>query len=338
MKRFTNVNIKKEHKKKIRTLIIGIILILASFGFKCWELQTIENANEKITDLNSIIISKEEKTSKKAYLDAKSIPYKFAVYEDTTDSYYIVSDGTYLYIVYMSPTDYEKLNKKDIKENPIRIEGVTATTTKDIQKLAIDAYNQGLKPEEKLTLADFKNYFGEVYLNMTVQDSSVAAIPVALFILSLMFGVIILIVALAELISFNKAIKKLDGVAIDDLDKEMNDKEAFYYDRAHLYLTEHYIINFGGFTKIIKYEDILWMYKFEQRTNGIKTAQSLKVLTTDCKTSTIANIDLVTKKKREVYDEICNTIYNKNNKILVGYTKENIKAMKEKVKELRKNK
>jgi len=37
----------------------------------------------------------------------------------------------------------------------------------------------------------------------------------------------------------------------------------------------------------------------------------------------------VTKKSKLVFDEITDTILNKNNKILVGYNKENKKKIKE---------
>jgi len=338
MKKITNKNVQKEYRSKVITLVIGIVLLVISFACQLWEQKTIDEANKKMTDLNSIIVSKGEKADKKAYLDAQTIPYKFAVYDDTTDSYYIVADSKYMYIVYMTTADFNKLNKKDIEKNPIRIEGVTKQTTKDIKELAIDAYNEGIEEEEKISLADFNNYFGEVYLDLTVTDNAVATLPVACFILTLIFGIIVFIIGLYGVLNFQRTIRKLDATMIDDLNNEMEDKEAFYYQRAHLYLTRNYIINFGGSFRVIPYKDILWMYKFEQRTNGIKTAQALKVLTNSGKTYAVANMDIVTKKSKAVFEEIWETIYNKNNKIVLGYTKENIQAMKEKVKEIKKSK
>lgn len=339
MNNFTNVNIKKEYKKKIINLIIGVVLIILALGCKVWQNKEIEKAIANTKDLNSIIVKKEgKKEGLPSYLNVKSKPFKFAVYDDTTNSYYIVSDGKYLYVLYMTLSDFRKLNVDTITEKAIKVEGVTAPTTIDIKKLAIEVYNEGLEDAEKLTLADYDNYFGSVYLDLTRDiGTNVAPIPWTLFFFLTIIGVIVLIVALAELISFKKAIKKLADHEIEDLDKELNKDSAFYYQKAHLYLTDHFIVNFGGFLRIIRYEDILWMYKFEQRTNGIKTSQNLKVLTKDGKTSSIANIDVVTKAKREVFDEIANTIASKNNKILIGYTEENIKAMKEKVKEIKRN-
>lgn len=337
MKKIKNENVRKEYKTKLRTLIIGLIFIAIAFVFKFLGDQEIAKANDNIKDLNSVILSKGEKTDQKAYLNVQSKPYKFAVYEKTVNSYYIVSDNKYMYIVYMSPSDYTKLNTTNIKNTPVRVEGITKATTQDIKKLAIDGYNYGREASEKLTMADFNNYFGEVYLDLTIEDTPIATIQYSVFALGMLFGNIIFLVGLVETLIFVRGIKKLDATKLEELDSEMAEKEAFYYKRAHLYLTRNYIINFGGTFRVIPYKDILWMYKYEQRTNGIKTAQCLKVLVNTGKTYNIANVDIITKKSRDIFEEIWETIVTKNPKVTVGYTPENIKEMRAKVKEIKKN-
>ena len=74
------------------------------------------------------------------------------------------------------------------------------------------------------------------------------------------------------------------------------------------------------------------MYSYEQRTNGIKTSQAIRVMNNEGKTYTIATITAMTKAQKAVYDEIWNTIISKNSNIKLGYTKENIKEMKERFK------
>lgn len=323
----------------IRNVIISIFLLLLAVLCLYIKSAMITKANKNISSLNSVIISSDEnKEDKKAYIDANTIPYKFAIYDNTTDSYYIVMDENYMYVVYMSTKDFDKLNTEDIYNNKVRIEGITKTTTKDIKELAIEAYNDGVEnDEDKLTLADYDNYFGSVHLDMTKNDNAVATIPFALFFLFLIAGLVLLIISLIRLFNFHNSIKKIGYMNIDSIDREMNDKNAFYYDKAHLYLTEHYIVTFESGFHAIKYEDIIWMYPFVQRVNGIKSSQSIKVLANNGKTYTIATIDVITKKKKEIYNEIWDTIINKNEKIVLGYTKENIKKMNEKVREIRKN-
>lgn len=339
MKKFTNSNIKKEIQKKYLNIVIAILIIAVSFIFLYLERKTTEELESKVTDLNSIIVGFETKNDQKSYINAASIPYKFAGYDDTTDSYYIVFDDKYMYVAYMTEKQFNKLNNEDIYENPIRIQGITKTTTDDVKEIAIEAYNTNMeKEEDKLSITDFDNYFGPVYLDMTTNSSSLANVYLLIFILLLFGGIIYLLVVIIQLIKFYLGIKKIDETQIEDIDNEMNKDSAFYYEKAHLCLTDNYIINFGGTFRIIKYQDILWIYPFEQRVNGIKSAQSIKVLTNNGKTYTIASIEVITKKKKEVFDEIFNTILNKNNKMLIGYTDENIKTMKDKVKEIKNNK
>lgn len=332
MKKFTNQNIQKEEKLLTRRIIICLVIILATFSLVVAANIISKKTNEEITDLNSIIMSEGEKTEKKAYLDIKSVPYEFAVSEDIIESYYMVSDGEYLYIAYMGPEDFEKLNKEDIKENPIRIEGITRQTEEEIKKLAIETYNEGLEEEQKITLNEFDSYFGDVYLNMAVEENSMVTTLEAIFFIAIFTEVILLIVFVCQLIKYKRSISKMEDSLIEELDNEMNDTNAFYYEKTHMYLTNKYIINFNGEFVVINYKDIVWMYAYEQRTNGIKTTQAIKVMTNEGKTYTIATIDVISKSKKEIYNEIWNTIISKNNTIALGYTKENIKEMKEKYK------
>ena len=52
-------------------------------------------------------------------------------------------------------------------------------------------------------------------------------------------------------------------------------------------------------------------------------------MTKDGKKHTIATINLITKAKKEIFDEIWKTISSKNPEIKMGFTQENIKEMKE---------
>ena len=329
MEKFTNTNIKKENRFMIKRLIAFIIVLAISFVFAIWRQEIIDTVNNEMTDLDSIIVSSEEKTNKKAYVDVKAIPYEFAVSEETINSYFMIFDGTYLYIAYMSPSDFEQLNNEEIENNPVRIEGITYEITDEIKEIAIEAYNEGLEENEQIADADFNSYFGSVYLNTTVDESDVGTLQLFLFLIFFLIGLIGTVLSAYELIRFRRSISKMDISLIEELDSEMNNPDAFYYEKAHLYLTNKYIINFNNRFVVIDYQDIVWMYPYTRRTNGIKTTQSIRVQTEEGKTYTIAEIEFITKAKKEAYNEIWNTIVSKNNKIVLGYTQENIKEMKE---------
>ena len=54
-------------------------------------------------------------------------------------------------------------------------------------------------------------------------------------------------------------------------------------------------------------------------------------MTKDGQTHEIAAIDIATRTKKELYGEIWNTIIAKNNRIILGYTKEAEEEAKERI-------
>lgn len=333
MKKFTNKNVQKEVNKMIRNIIIFFIIILIAIGFGIWGQKVVNKTNSEIQYLDDIIVSYDsDKINKKAYLNIANTPYEFATNDETIYSYYIVSDGELLYIAYMGSGDFATLNKEDIKENPVRVEGITHQITDDIKELALEAYNIGLTEEDKITSADFASYFGSVYLDITEDSGSVAKLQFYLLFVFAIVGIVGIIASLVGLFRFKNSINRMDLMLIEELDSEMNDENAFYYNKAHLYLTNKYVINFDGKFVAIDYEDIVWMYPYEYRVNGVKSSQAIMIMDNMGKVTRIANIEVITKAKKEIYNEIWNTIIRKNNKIVLGYTKENIKEMNEKYK------
>lgn len=322
MKKFTNVNILQEMKRLNKNIVIAFVLIVVGIALGVWSCFIIQEAYNTAKPLNDIIMSEEDQEYKVATLNIQRKPFQFAIQDGNPNSYYIVMDDTYMYIAYMSEYDYTLLNKEDIKENPVQVKGITKLISQEIKELALEAYNEGLEEEEQLTMADFDSYFGNIYLDITQEDSEIAIFQTIGSMLFLLLGTILLIVFVVQKIHFNTNIKKMEEDFIEKLDEEMNSSNAFYYKNTHLYLTENYIINFSGMFKVISYKDVIWMYSMVYRTNGIKTKQSIKVMTKNGKTYEIAAIDVLTKAKKEIYDEIWNTIISKNNNIILGYTKE----------------
>lgn len=128
------------------------------------------------------------------YLDVKNTALLFAGFDDKKEYYYFVTDGTYVYIAYMDEATYKENFENDGKDN-IRIYGYTYTTTKDVKQIAIDTYNEmyELKGDEALTVADFSNYFGSVYMNMTDNLSNETGICDMLGFITFITGMIMLI-------------------------------------------------------------------------------------------------------------------------------------------------
>lgn len=331
MKRFTNEKFLKQSKKISKSLWWWAICLLAAFALVLWGYEASTKESD-IEPLNDIIISNaSDKTNKEAYIDVEDIPYLFAEYDNRSEKYYIVLDDQYMYIAFMGLSDFSKLNHESIYENPIRVTGVTKGITKDVRDLALEYYNETRENEEdKLGVADFENYFGDVYLDMTVVPSKSGDTQYAF---AAIFGVIAIIGFLISgiyIFVYHHKIKKLDDETAKRLDDAMNDKNSFFYERANLFLTPNYIIQIAGGLSYIDYQDMIWVYRYELRQNGIKTQQSIRVMTKDGKIHNICNVDALTKKSNAVYDEILETIASKKENLIIGYSKEARNEVKEK--------
>lgn len=324
MKRVNNELLKKEFKKTKNNLIIGLVFFVLAIGssFLIYYEEKLKDKSKDTVYLNEVIEG-DANADVKVSLNVADTPYRFATYtNDTSKAYYVIYDGKYYYIAYLSSSDYNDLaNKKDLKENNATIYGETKIVTSDIKKLAVEWYNK--THDKKITSSDFEDMFGGVYIDVT-NESTLTVILAITAMISYICSFSFIIVYFVRNSKIKKVFGKLEDDELAKIEKELEDKDTFHYERAHIILTKNYLICFGGNIYIMKYNDIFWVYEHRLKQNGITTQKSLFVLTKDGKTVSILNVDGVTKKSTAVLREVMETIANKNEKILIGYTKENI--------------
>lgn len=327
MKEVKSKQIQDILKKAKTNLVVWIIVAICSMAIVA--LSVFMNDFRKSTSLHEILAAGESPENKLVHVEVSEKPYVFAYYPgDNTGKFYFLMDEEYMYVGFLSEKTFKELDVDSINENHVTVKGMTKTIPSDIKKLALEAYNEAVDKENQLTSSEFGDYFGLIYLDETETDY--------MQVILLLVGVIGWFAGLAGTISqiivvvrLNKTIKKFDEKEWETINKEMESDDAFYYKNAKLALTKNYIIDFAGGFKPIKYRDILWMYKYEYRYNGVKTQVSIILYTEDKKRHVIAALPGYTKKSKEVNKEIMETIMQKNEKMLVGYTKENRNRMKE---------
>lgn len=324
MKDFTNEHVGKEYNKFKNMLLIGVAFYVLAIVVICWAY--FKGPDEGVS-LHDLILNNPV-SNKVGYLDTVSEPYAFAYYPGETSKFYFVMDNDYIYVAKMNSNDYNRL-KSATEENPIRISGTTKEVPSDIKKLGIDAYNKGIDKDEQLSLSDFDSWFGAVYIDMTASAMGTQDIAVVVAAFIAIFGLSFTLAGGLAVRRFKKKVNKLSLEERQKIDKEMNDKDAFYYKNAHTYLTKNYIVNFMSTFEAILYKDVIWVYKYELRQNGVKTQQSVQVMTRDGKTHTIATLNGLTKKAKDVFDEILESIASRCTGALIGYNKENRTKVKE---------
>lgn len=340
MNRVKNQRILKVYKGNIRLIIIGVVIFLLSFVFFYLGSQQDSKDTDNIVYINQLIESNGDKTGKKAYLNVRYLSPKVVVYDDTTDAYYFAADEKYYYLVYLKESKANELLNKDLSNNPEKIIGSSKKIPSDVQGIAMEAYNKYFleEGEEKVTDSTFYNVFGDVYLDATDTFSSLASIYMFLGVIGFFTGLLLIVIGTVFTLTIKKNINSLSEYDLAKIEGELDNSSSFYYFNNKLCLTPSYLVMLDNKFKAYEYRNIVWIFPFEQRYNGIRTNKAIKIGTNDGKIYMIANMAVATKTMQAVYDEIWNSIIEKNQNIKIGYLPENITYFNTVKKEARNNK
>ena len=200
-------------------------------------------------------------------------PVLFAKMSNNSNKkFYITADEKYYYIVSLTESQYDKIIANNLEKEPVTIYGKTKLISSDIKRLAESYYNKAMeKDEDKIkTEEDFYNVFGDIYLDSTNEDVG----SIVLYIigaLCMLFWTCFILAFIIMKIKLDRSFKKIDDEELRKIESEIDDKEAFHYERAHLILTKNYIISFLSGFKALKYEDIIWIYEYRLRQYGMTT-------------------------------------------------------------------
>ena len=327
MRNFTNEKVGKEYKKLKRYLYIGLVFVAIAWAIYAWFAFTQTTAS--LYEL----IENNAPSNQKGYIEVTNITDVVAYYPGDNNKFYFVMDKeNYIYILRMNNINHTKLSTHASLEAPMKVEGMTKKIPSDVKKIAIEVYNEMIGEEvEPLTNDTFEEYFGSIYLDLEASTIQGADIALLIGVLGSLFGMGFILYGGIGVWRFKRKVNKLSEEEIYTLDQEMNDKDAFYYPNAHTFLTKNYIVNFASTFDAIAYRDVIWVYKLIRRQNGVKASESVIVMTKNGKTHTIATLNGLTKKAKDVFDEILETIASRSTDALLGYTSENRRNVKEKI-------
>lgn len=319
--------LKKINKKDLFCIIFFLGLTLFCFGMGYYLNQL--DKKETIS-LHELLKVQSSETGRKVNLTVTEKPYLFAEYDKDvlTDKFYFLMDENYLYVGYLDFGTYNELNNDKITSEPITIKGKTKTIPNDVVDIAIESYNE-LAEKEILTKENYKDYIGAICIDTTEEDDDDNVFIIILGVFFLIAMLIYLGYVLLKINKYNKTIKKMDSHDYDNIVRELERSDCKDYDEFKVYLTDNYIVDGKKGLNIIPYKDIVWAYLYEHRYNGIANDRYLVIYTKDKKKHTVAEMPITLKQTKEVYNEMLQNIYNKNQSMLLGYTKENKKQAKD---------
>lgn len=335
MKNLDGNQLEKSVKKSKNLLIVSMMFLLSTIGLVYFGYKYENKKLPEVVEMNSLISLESKEENVYSYIDVNTKPYLFAVYEtdgieDENKFYLVMDSNNYLYIIYMSDKNFDKLNIETINDNPIRVKGVTKKIETDIKDLAISSYNE-LMEYEYLNDENFKEYVGLIYLDMETKFYDASLYYIGAFISFLVF--LVLIIVYISIWSKNKKVyKKYSPDELARINSEIYNEQNSKYASMKFYLLKDYVVDTSNGIIILKYSDIIWAYPYEYRYNGILVNKNIKIMDNNKKVYDIANTKYLDKEKDRLLQEILFNLKEKNPEIILGFNRENKKLVKEKLK------
>lgn len=335
MKNLNSNQLENAIKKSQKFLIISLVFLLITGILIFLGIRNNEKKLPTPVSMNELITDSKNEEDVYAYVDVNRKPYLFAVYtedgkEEDAKFYFAMDSNDYLYVLYMSTADFNRLNVDSIKETPIRVTGLTKHIAPDIKELAIETYNEEME-EEYLTNDNFSEYVGLIYLDMKTNPNDSSLYYIGAFISGLIF-LIFIITYLSIWLKNRKVFKNFTSGELEKINLEILELGENPYAKMKLYLLKDYIVDVSNGIIILKYSDVLWAYPYEYRYNGLLVNKNIKLVNLNNKVYDISNTKFLDKNKDQIIEEILVKLKEKNEEIVVGYTKENRKIVKEKIK------
>ena len=313
--------------KKVR-LLRYICIILFAFITIVLAIVGYFESNKDLGEAIDLTKTLSPKDNIYAFLNVLDSPYLFAE-NDNNKLYFVWDVNNKLCIVDLTWDSVKELENAvyPIRDNmlPVRLEGRTKTITKEIKEIAINIYNSNKTEDmDELTEDNFKTKIGNVYLYVREVKNTFV-----FYFLAGIFLVITLIIVIAHLFMERKIKRNIDKLSPEEREliaKEIENENTLIYEKAHVFLTENYVISLGNNLDITKYEDIKWIYFTDMRQNGVITSRRINVITHDNKDHWIPIIPY--GKGANNHLEIIDQIADRNTDIAVGFTPENQELFK----------
>ncbi len=325
------MNIYKNIKSKKSLLVIGIILFVVFMGLGLLIYSGEVNAEYEVLTKNTsanvyakLNVSLLDSAFATETLDGKEKDYYIA-FDENDNPFIIVLDKSGLESL-RKIQEYTLSETEIEKPNPVMVYGNVSKSDTEVFKYL----QEFLKDEDgnTYTIDELKSVVGENYLDTTWDNKEEGIFALILFGVFSLSGLILIIVYFVR----NKKSKKIleeYGRELEKIEEDVNSGKGIHNKKCKVYLTDKYLLSYAGGVKLIELNDIVWVYPFITKQNGITTSKSIYVVTNNGKSNVIAVVNTWGKKNKAFFEELYQDIINKVPNVLVGYSKENMEKTKE---------
>jgi hypothetical protein len=318
---FNNDLIKKS-SQGYKTLFYIFLAFLILTIYLSYFAYTHRNKNvDDILDLE--IVMNSSSVGDDAYLDVTYTPLLVASDSGYNVGYYLVATDQYMYVVVMNETQYSNL-KEQLTSGIVRLYGNTEKAPDEFKSILISTINEAYS--KSYTTSDYDTLVGQYVLNLTTyaEDNSIYFIyPI----ITAVFALTIYIFYSINKKKTNYVLNKYDQKEWNKICDEVNSNN--YIKRGNTYITNNYILELGPVLMVSPLSEIVLVYQMNSSYNGIPTNKALIMYSKDRLSYGINSKSAFDKKKINELRDIATIISKANKDVLVGYTDENRKKVKE---------
>lgn len=327
--------LKKLLRKKNRPYywVLGIAFVITMTCIAISFVLFVKDEPEAVHFDEAIIENKEGQWS---YLNVEYVSDYFATYElDNTiqDYYYFVWEGDYIYIANL---DADTLNHElgDIYFNnddnqevtPATIYGISTKINPELKKIAMETLNEWYG-EGTVTNENFNDIVGSVLINVKETPNTISEVPLVIGLIAfIIFIIFVNVVTIFEIMT-KRTIKHTSTEDLEAIEDYIANDRGLHIEGTGIYLTDKYVVSVANSLQLYQYPDIYWVYLYRVRYYGATTSISIKLGDQRRKIHTIGESS---RKYEDAMVELLNEIARRSPNALVGYTKENKKAFKQK--------
>lgn len=313
------------NKYKILLLVAGAlligILVLVVLGIK----ETKRQASLEPKDIKAVL-QESKISSEHVKITAKNIeelPIK-----EGENKYYIVTDvENHKFFVLMDEEGYNSRKTELDNKKETEVTGIVQKISIELETVLIGYYNQ-LIGEDYLNFENFNQYFSPVYVNtkLTIEqvnlDFNLArGLAMAFFLVMALYFV--------NKRKVDKSINRFTKSQLREIYEQIDSKDSIEFNKGEIYLAKDYIADAYSGLKIIRYDDIIWVYPKKKATLTFGSIKTVVVMLKNKQAYYIGEITSRGKKGRDLQEKLYFEISKRSKNALRGYTKENIKKIME---------
>ena len=317
MNKFQNKEFKKAYNGKLIAVIVSALAIVLGIFLIITGSNKEKNAKANPYDFGDAYVNNLLDEDIYVFIDTAVEPILLCNYSDG-EEYFLVEDyygeG---YIVRCTEAQFNSFKSEITSNGSTHITGSITNLNDEVNDYIREVFSEAVDDPDEY----FKGK--ALYVNGDAGETTYYVFGWII----IGFGFLFCLLALLELLNYNKTLKSLSEVEVAKLESEIDSPATVYHKSIRTFITPNYIVSFGNKFNIVRFDDIIMAYKYVQRYNFVPILSNVKIWT-NSNDSELAVADKagLPGKAKALHEDILLAIHEKNPQANLGY---DVSAIKE---------